>query len=235
MASHMACIGLGSTSDEEFERITGELAARGERAPRADGGAMVVWHDSSGARLACHLSPEDELECVTPSFAGVSRIRLVGEGIGSNPGCRHCDVFLAQVVSDDGEPYYRIGIQLEDIALTGAQIRYGAPIVGTVTAFAERLRIHQDEEAFQAAQEGEVGFAAESLVPVGLFGPDARRTNVPEADGADERARARGGAPRQYPHGPGAHRGFGEDLRRHVRRRRSTARRAGGPETPQHR
>ncbi|MFY0565491.1 hypothetical protein ACN28E_16840 [Archangium lansingense] len=179
MASNMSCIGITARDQADFGRRMSLLLERSEPAGKSGDYELRVWSDASGASVSFVLS-EDGVECATPSFRAQSRLHARAKRFASDPDCRFCDPLLVDIVDAKGECFYPLATQLEDILLTRERVSAGTIIELGVCAFAHGLEVWTDEAAFTAAQANEeVKFAAESLIPSGLFSPEGQER--PEA------------------------------------------------------
>ncbi|MFY0524529.1 hypothetical protein ACN28I_15625 [Archangium gephyra] len=76
-------------------------------------------------------------------------------------------------MSTRGASFYPLATQLDDLLLTRERVSGGAMLELGLCAFAHGLEVWADEAAFTTAQaDEEVKFAAESLIPAGLFSPE---------------------------------------------------------------
>jgi hypothetical protein len=182
MASNMSCIGITARDQEDFGRRMSLLLERSEPAGKVGPHELRVWTDASGACVSFVLS-EDGVECATPGFRARSRLRARAKRFASDPDCRFCDPLLLDIVDAQGELFYPLATQLDDLLLTRERVGAGAMLELGVCAFAHGLEVWADEAAFTAAQaDEEVRFAAESLIPSGLFSPEGEEPGPETAE-----------------------------------------------------
>jgi hypothetical protein len=179
MASNMSCIGITARDPQDFGRRMSSLLERSEPAGRWGAHELRVWSDASGASVSFVVS-EDGVECATPGFRARSRLQARVTRFASDPDCRFCDPLLVEIVDAQGELFYPLATQLDDLLLTRERVSEGALLELGLCAFARGIEVWADEAAFSTAQANEeVKFAAESLIPSGLFSPEGEE--LPEA------------------------------------------------------
>ncbi|WP_052518870.1 hypothetical protein [Archangium violaceum] len=172
MASNMSCIGITARDPQDFGRRMSLLLERSESAGKWGAHELRVWSDASGASVSFVVS-EDGVECATPGFRARSRLQARAARFASDPDCRFCDPLLVEILDAKGEPFYPLATQLDDLLLTRERVSEGAMLELGLCAFARGIEVWTDEAAFLTAQaEEEVRFAAESLIPSGLFSPE---------------------------------------------------------------
>ncbi|WPB74260.1 hypothetical protein KYC5002_35190 [Archangium violaceum] len=172
MASNMSCIGITARDPQDFGRRMSLLLERSESAGKWGAHELRVWSDASGASVSFVVS-EDGVECATPGFRARSRLQARAARFTSDPDCRFCDPLLVEILDAKGEPFYPLATQLDDLLLTRERVSEGALLELGLCAFARGIEVWTDEAAFLTAQaDEEVKFAAESLIPSGLFSPE---------------------------------------------------------------
>ncbi|HYO68381.1 MAG TPA: hypothetical protein VEU33_20100 [Archangium sp.] len=185
MASNMSCIGITARDPQDFGRRMSLRLERSEPAGKWGAHELRVWSDESGASVSFVLS-EDDVECATPGFRARSRLQARATRFVSDPDCRFCDPLLVEIVDAEGEPFYPLATQLDDLLLTRERVSEGALLELSLCAFARGIETWTDEAAFFTAQaDEEVKFAAESLIP---SGPECHTVSS-----APERPRRRAG------------------------------------------
>jgi hypothetical protein len=168
VTGHFDCIGLTARTGDELGELLDRLAERGAETERPDGGRMVTWTDPSGARLTFHVTPDGEMECATPGFAASPRVEATLRGIVEDGECPHCDRVQVEVL-EKGTMCYPMAVQVEDMPLARGGIADGRAVRLAVAAFPEEMRAHKNDAAYLASQKKEVKFAAQSLIPSGLW------------------------------------------------------------------
>lgn len=172
MAGNMSCIGITARDPEEFGHVMSRLLERSESAGTWGAHEMRVWSDASGASVSFFLS-KDGVKCATPGFRAKSRLRARATRFSRDSDCRFCDPLLVDIVDAKGERVYPLATQLDDILLTRERVSEGAMLELGLCVFAHSIEVWADAAAYTAAHAGqEQRFAAESLIPSGLFSPE---------------------------------------------------------------
>ncbi len=170
MGSHFSAIGIV----EELQIHASIEAALEHGTPVAASGAQTFkWNDESGAGLWVHATNGPEIECVTPVFRSDRRHALRFDGFAADEECRFCSGAQFAVV-EEGEMVFPFVMQLADaMAVVNELPQPGTLADLSLTAFGEKVRLFEDEEAFSTAgTEDEIQFAAQSFIPAGMFGGD---------------------------------------------------------------
>jgi len=164
-----------------------ELASLLQRA--IDAGTVIeaphgdyrVWTPGSGAELWVNLYRRAgdirELAGVNPHFAGEARMSAIVEAIEPNAEFALEGEIYAWA-SSGGEEHglypFSASVPDFDASLAAREVPFRATLA--LAGFAHDLRWWPDEAAFAAAMRDETtGFAATSIVPVGLFGANTGR------------------------------------------------------------
>lgn len=168
MASHFGSIGFVFADQQEFATRIVELATVGDVHDLDGEFSDHIWTDTSGAR-AVILTRGGSIQEMLPCLAGG------GEPIRVH-AAEMLDAELARVnlQTDDGGDICPLLVELEDRALLA---REGKLEEGRLrlAALAEEISIHADADAYYASQDGDgPKFAADHLVPAGMFGPEPR-------------------------------------------------------------
>ncbi|MFI7117476.1 hypothetical protein [Amycolatopsis sp. NPDC049868] len=167
MSSHFGAIGIDVTSEEEFGERVVSLISAGSARRITKKISEHVWTDPSGARLVAQVH-HGEIEFLLPCLAGaapavpVGDVRLVDDETA----------MLDLLDGVDGELICPIAIELEDRATlshSGGRLASGSL---TLAALAEEITVHADADAYSAAQDGELQFAADHFIPSGTFSPE---------------------------------------------------------------
>jgi hypothetical protein len=178
MAPHFDCIGVSLTSLEDMMNFVNELVPQVERRVTDEGGEFFLAEDPSGALVGVNVGSEGTVDCVKPSFATTTSVRVVPRGFSEDPDCRFCDRLHVEVVGEDGELAYPLAIQLHDMAVARSSVSLGEPSTASVVGFAEELDTWPDEEAYNANLSDELPLAPEALIPVGLFVDEGRSSSA---------------------------------------------------------
>lgn len=171
MPSHLSCIGLSTASKEEFQEFLTRIAEDAVSTETQEG-FLLSWKDPSGASIYMHLSRDASFECMTPSFFGTTQHRVRPSKILPDKDCRFCDVLEVEVVDEDGQLFYPLLLQLEDMEIARSRIAFQTIHQLRVTGFAEEAHFWPTEEAFlQSQSHQKVKFATQSFFASGMFNP----------------------------------------------------------------
>ncbi len=181
MSNHFTAMGLPVREREDMSRVI-MTALRGAAVEPVGGRQTVaVWREDAGNGVDVLLRTsrwrgEPTVECATPQFDGASRQRVRVTGIADDGDCAGCALVMVDVLDGD-EMAYPLAVaparvvamrrRFEDLAKTRAAVD------ASIVFVAEEIEVYTDEAVFGAAQdssEGIPGFAAESVIPAGLFG-----------------------------------------------------------------
>lgn len=169
MAPHFDCIGVSLTSMDDMMSLVNELVPQVEGQVTEEGGEFFLAEDPSGALVGVNVGGEGMVDCVKPSFATTTSVRVVPRGFSEDPECRFCDRLHVDVVDENGELAYPLAIQLHNMAVARSSVPLDEPSMASVVGFAEELETWPDEDAYNANLSDELPLAPEALIPVGLF------------------------------------------------------------------
>ncbi len=164
MGTHFGAIGLPGDGDAAVKALMA-FASHAVTLGETEAASVIAHTDRSGARLSLTRLPSGAIQCVTPSFAGTSRLTVVA-GSFSDHECPYEAPLLVEAVDDTGEMVYPLALQLEDVAIWREALEPGERVDLNVTAFAERIDVFADEAAYRAS--GTL-MAVQSLIPSGMF------------------------------------------------------------------
>jgi len=173
MASHFGAIGLEVRDQQEYGELLHRLYGLGRAEPVGEGATRVVWSGAGGTRVELEFDGEGALTYVLPCLVPRGAPVPV-RGIALAPdGTAHMEL----LDGEGGEMLCPLPVELTDRAELRALGRgeAGAPREGSLrlSALAERIDLHADEAAYDAAQgDREPKFAPDFLIPAGLFRPD---------------------------------------------------------------
>ena len=172
MPSHLSSIGFPVGSEDEAQALVGRIANDAEEHDTPDG-AYLRYADRSGAELWLHLDGEGVVVDMHPHFAGeaampVAVTRRVARADGgplggafhgwADPGADDTESGAYPFVFDAPEAALHAELELPCVAEV------------QLAAFAHELAVFADPDAYAEANEGrELGYAAESFIPSGLF------------------------------------------------------------------
>jgi hypothetical protein len=168
MASHLGCIGLGTGSEQEFERLVVHSAKEAQQEEVVRGVRVRRWEDGSGAAVVLGWRGS-QLISFMPAFAATSEVRLADCHPVREP------VAVANVQERDGTPITALAAELEQYRQLVAA---GEPAGGTakIAAFGLRVKLYDDEQAFLAAPKDPEKDAtkAADFEPFGAFAEPAK-------------------------------------------------------------
>lgn len=144
------------------------------------GGSYFSYSDASGAQLWVQVNAQRELIGMNPHFTGTSRrtvrlTRLVerdsspleGGFYGwANPRTDAPEAIAEEDQSEGDYPFFFI---VPDIRAVESVVLPSTVEVQLAAFASDDMQLFDSTEAYDAAQEGEVKFAAESFIPSGLF------------------------------------------------------------------
>src|SRR6202012_3308264 len=167
MASHLACIGLGTGEDRDFQRLVAEGSKGAEQQAGVPRVRMRRWQDGSGAALVLGWRG-GQLISFVPAFASTSEVRLANCHPAREPVC------VADVKQPDGTPIPALATELEEFRQLVAT---GRPAGGMakLAAFGLRGKLYDDEKAFYAAPKTpDDAPTPADFVPFGAFAEPAK-------------------------------------------------------------
>jgi hypothetical protein len=189
MTSNLGCVGLGVDDVAGLGDLLAELIPAGTASRQADGSALYIWRDDSGARLTITTDRAGAIDDVTPSYDGEPGAVLAG----LTP--LHDSIVAADVLLDD-----EIATRLACEVLAPGPVPETGPAV--VTAFGLDVSLHPSESAYLASpasllvgdaedaddpepqgDEEPLRMAAESFLAFGLFGDPAEAEPVARLNG----------------------------------------------------
>lgn len=184
MASHFSSVGMPVKSQADMRDLIVSALETAEQVS-CPGGGYLHWRCDEGAELWIQVEGEDVVG-VTPCFGLAGRMNVAITGPVQRPddtpleGAFHAWADPQGKRGDDGA--YPFVFDMADRAVFGDP---GFPFFGTLRlgAFALEITLYESEDAYTAAQEGEVKFAAESFIPAGLFTPKGEATEPPQSVG----------------------------------------------------
>ncbi|GAA2444842.1 hypothetical protein [Streptomyces macrosporus] len=173
MASRFGAIGFEVRDRREYGALLRRLYGLGRAEPVGGGAVRVVWTGAGGTRVELEIDAKGALTYVLPCLVPRGTPVPV-RGIAAAPdGTAHVEL----LDGEGGEMLCPLPVELIDRAELRALGRReaGAPTEGhlRLSALAERIELHADAAAYDAAQgDRRPRFAPNFLVPSGLFRPD---------------------------------------------------------------
>ncbi len=146
MATHLACIGLGTGSEQDFQRLVTEASKEAQQQEVIRGVRVRRWEDGSGAAAVLGWRG-GQLISFMPAFAATSEVRLANCHPVREP------VVVADLQQRDGTPVTALAAELEQFRQL---VAVGHPVGGMakIAAFGLSVKLHDDEKAFLAAPKG---------------------------------------------------------------------------------
>lgn len=167
MGSHLGAIGLPGDAGDALMNVLMTFASHAATIGEGQAARVIAHTDRSGARVSLTLLPGGAIQCMTPSFAGASRLTAVTGSFGDHE-CPYETPLLADVVDDNGDMVHPLAMQPEDVAIWRESFTPGERVEVNVTAFAETIDVFADEAAYRASG---TPMAVQSLIPSGMFAP----------------------------------------------------------------
>lgn len=167
MGTHFGAIGLPGDGAGQFSEALMAFASKATTLGETPAAAVIAHTDQSGARMSLTLLPDGAIQCLTPSFAGTSRLTVIADSFGDHE-CPYEMPLIVEVLDDTGEMVHPLALQAEDVAVWQASFTPGEQVDLNVTAFAERIDVFADEAAYRASG---TPMAVQSLIPSGMFAP----------------------------------------------------------------
>ncbi|MBS2966321.1 hypothetical protein KGA66_24965 [Actinocrinis puniceicyclus] len=166
MANHFEAVGMAVGGREQFAELVVALVTAGEVRRVSARISDHTWTDPSGARLVAQTDGGG-IELAMPCLAGSCAAVPV-----RNVRMTDAETATLELLDGHGEPICPLAVELEDrsvLSARGGRLESGAL---TLAALAEQIDVHADEDAYYAAQQdGRAKFAADFLIPSGLFPP----------------------------------------------------------------
>lgn len=182
MASHFSSIGITVTNREEFIEYLKKSYEHGEKI-KTNRGTYLKWELGNGVELWGQLDSSGNPIGLNPYFKGKSRTSVRIDDIVYRENDTILDGAFSGWVSPDNDAkggIYPFVIDTPNMAMYD-NIKVPQILEFQITAFAHEIKAYANDEEFNASQEGEPKFASESFIPSGLFSPDGKSTNPPEA------------------------------------------------------
>lgn len=171
MGSHLDSIGFSAEDPAAFVELAERAVTVGE-ALSTESGTYHRWRAGGGAELWAQVDRDGGLMGLHPHFDGDARMPVALTELITPPEGTVLDGTLhAWADPQDEDPesgMYPFAFDVPDMARTPG-LRLPALATAQLAAFAYEVDAFADEAALDAAQEGDVGYAAESLIPTGLF------------------------------------------------------------------
>jgi len=146
MATHLACIGLGTGGEQDFQRLVVQANKDAQQQEVIRGVRVRRWEDGSGAAVVLGWRA-GQLISFMPALAATSQVRLANCHPVREP------VTVADVLDAGGEPVNALAAELEQFRQLVAA---GQPVDGMakIAAFGLSVKLYDDENAFLAAPKG---------------------------------------------------------------------------------
>ncbi len=146
MATHLACIGLGTGGEQDFQRLVVQANQDAQQQEVIRGVRVRRWEDGSGAAVVLGWRA-GQLISFMPALAATSQVRLANCHPVREP------VTVADVLDAGGAPVNALAAELEQFRQLVAA---GQPVDGMakIAAFGLSVKLYDDENAFLAAPKG---------------------------------------------------------------------------------
>lgn len=172
MASHFSMVGfeLDLTNEAAAGAAAAAYVQQCELSRLRDQDHVCVVRDATGAELWIGLrkTGQEEMELVTlnPAFAGEGKAAVTVDGDVSPAAWKAFEVRVQGRISADEIPL------ILDLADPREAPRFtrGAVLNLDITAFADKISVHDSEAAYYASQTGDgMKFASTHFIPSGMF------------------------------------------------------------------
>jgi hypothetical protein len=146
MATHLACIGLGTGGEQDFQRLVVQANKDAQQQEVIRGVRVRRWEDGSGAAVVLGWRA-GQLISFMPALAATSQVRLANCHPVREP------VTVADILDAGGAPVNALAAELEQFRQLVAA---GQPVDGMakIAAFGLSVKLYDDENAFLAAPKG---------------------------------------------------------------------------------
>jgi hypothetical protein len=146
MATHLACIGLSTGGEQDFQRLVVQANKDAQQQEVIRGVRVRRWEDGSGAAVVLGWRA-GQLISFMPALAATSQVRLANCHPVREP------VTVADVLDAGGAPVNALAAELEQFRQLVAA---GRPVDGMakIAAFGLSVKLYDDEDAFRAASKG---------------------------------------------------------------------------------
>lgn len=182
MPNHFSSIGLAVESESDMEALIHRLAPLAT-AVRQSSKPYWYWSSPCGAELWLQSNSANQVIGVTPAFRGQSSIqvkltaRMSRDDSGLDGGFHG---WAAPDCFEGSAGAYPFVFDVPDFGNT-EKVSLPSTVDLQISAFAHELRIFDSLEEYEGSQTEEVKYAAESLIPIGLFMADPNSQEPPPA------------------------------------------------------
>jgi hypothetical protein len=181
--THFSTLGLPVESEEQFVDLA-QQAAQDCELYESPHGRYLRGETACGAELWLQLDDDDNLLGMNPYFAGKSRVRVALTARLTRPDGTPLDgAFHAWAdPSDDNSEMgaYPFVFDAPDFHIYD-DVELPAVCDASVAAFAHEVELFDNPEVYEASQETEPKFAAQSFIPSGLFTAEGAPAEPPLA------------------------------------------------------
>jgi hypothetical protein len=182
MPSHMSDIGFELNSEDDFHQLASQACEEGE-AWEADSGTYVRWAPGEGIELWAQLDQDNDVIGLNPHFRGKGLMRVgLTEEVPRPEGTCLDGAFNAWANPSESDPEtgeFPLVFDVPNYRLN--KVRLPSILQVQLAAFAHELQSYESDQAYEQSQSEEIKFASESFIPSGLFRPEGRATEPPQA------------------------------------------------------
>ncbi len=182
MASNLSTIGFTFIDDETFEATMVKLANQTQQRLATDQGEYAIWRSRTGAEIWFHLGAREQgsddggeraIIGLAPFFEGASDVRLAATEAVKRPDDNALEGLIHAWVAPDesGIGSYPIVYEAVDFAAVAAR-ELPVECRCRIACFCREISVFDSVDALLASEQDQEGprLAAQSLIPVGLFG-----------------------------------------------------------------
>jgi hypothetical protein len=184
MPSHFSTIGFDLRTGDQLLTLANQVTPA-SRILRCAKGRYLCWNGGRGEELWLQVGGDGALMGMNPHFSGKASLRI---GLQSRVhrdtdtalnGAFHGWADPQDASSDSGA--YPLVFDSPDAALHD-KLHLPAIVPVQIAAFAHEITLFPSLADYESSQQGgELHFASKSFIPSGLFSPDGKSTDPPDA------------------------------------------------------
>ena len=181
MASHLSTIGIKTKDKNEFNEYFEKAYERGEHI-KTDKGTYVKWSMGNGVELWWQLDKKNNPIGFNPHFVGSAKMTVkITKNIVRKKHTKLDGAFYGWAdPSEKCDGTFPFVFDSPDAATYG-KVKLPQVVTVQLAAIAHGIEVFEDEDDFDKSQNQDAKFASESFIPCGLFNPNGKPTNQPEA------------------------------------------------------
>jgi len=188
MTDVFSSIGVPPPGDEEeLEALVRMACGKGVEdghIHRFSDGAYVVWRQETGAELWIQIDAAGDLVGMNPHFSGTATMTVELAARVTRPDEAPMDGALLAWMNpslDDEEAAPPVVFDCPDFRLNDEQPLPARRSVALSAFPMDTVKVFENAAAFHESQTGEVAFAADFFIPVGVFTPQGEAIDPPNS------------------------------------------------------